>query len=121
MLFRSVDYAMLMGTRFREEIRRGRTKDEAIKIAADESDRSIFQSAAVFFLATFGVYVTCDISIIKSICALLARGSLISAIVIIVCLPSVLNLCEGLINKTSIGWREDKRLFNKKSRKEEVK
>lgn len=117
----TVDYAMLMGTRFREEIRRGKTKDEAIKIAADESDRSIFQSAAVFFLATFGVYVTCDISIIKSICALLARGSLISAIIIIVCLPSVLNLCEGLINKTSIGWREDKRLFNKKSRKEEVK
>ena len=117
----TVDYAMLMATRFREEIRRGRPKSEAIKIAADESDRSIFQSAAVFFLATFGVYVTCDISIIKSICALLARGSLISAIVIIVCLPSVLSLCEGLINKTSVGWRDGKRLFNKKSRKEEVK
>ncbi|MGN0463100.1 MAG: RND family transporter, partial [Acutalibacteraceae bacterium] len=117
----TVDYAMLMGTRFREELRRGLPKDEAIRIAADESDRSIFQSASVFFLATFGVYVTCDISIIKSICALLARGALISAIVIIVCLPPVLNVCETLINKTSIGWRDGKRLINKKPRKEEVK
>lgn len=121
----TVDYAMLMATRFREEIRRGRDKKEAIKIAADESDRSIFQSAAVFFLATFGVYVTCDISIIKSICALLARGSLISAIIIVVCLPPVLEICEGFINKTSFGWRDGSKKFFKnkfrKAGKEEVK
>ena len=101
----TVDYAMLMGTRFKEELQRGRDKYEAIRIAADESDRSIFQSASVFFLATFGVYVSCNISIIRSICALLARGSLISAAVIILCLPSVLVLCEGVINKTSLHWR----------------
>ena len=82
---------------------------EAIRIAADESDRSIFQSASVFFLATFGVYVSCDISIIRSICALLARGALISAAVIMICLPPVLVLCEGLINKTSVGWRTAKK------------
>ena len=101
----TVDYAMLMGTRFKEELQRGRDKYEAIRIAADESDRSIFQSASVFFLATFGVYVSCNISIIRSICALLARGSLISAAVIVLCLPSVLVLCEGVINKTSLHWR----------------
>ncbi len=108
----TVDYAMLMGTRFKEELQRGRDKYEAIRIAADESDRSIFQSASVFFLATFGVYVSCNISIIRSICALLARGSLISATVIILCLPSVLVLCEGVINKTSLHWR------NSQSKKE---
>ena len=108
----TVDYAMLMGTRFKEELQRGRDKYEAIRIAADESDRSIFQSASVFFLATFGVYVSCNISIIRSICALLARGSLISAAVIILCLPSVLVLCEGVINKTSLHWR------NSQSKKE---
>lgn len=108
----TVDYAMLMGTRFKEELQRGRDKFEAIRIAADESDRSIFQSASVFFLATFGVYVSCNISIIRSICALLARGSLISAAVIILCLPSVLVLCEGVINKTSLHWR------NSQSKKE---
>ena len=108
----TVDYAMLMGTRFKEELQRGRDKYDAIRIAADESDRSIFQSASVFFLATFGVYVSCNISIIRSICALLARGSLISAAVIILCLPSVLVLCEGVINKTSLHWR------NSQSKKE---
>ena len=108
----TVDYAMLMGTRFKEELQSGRDKYEAIRIAADESDRSIFQSASVFFLATFGVYVSCNISIIRSICALLARGSLISAAVIILCLPSVLVLCEGVINKTSLHWR------NSQSKKE---
>lgn len=108
----TVDYAMLMGTRFKEELQRSRDKYEAIRIAADESDRSIFQSASVFFLATFGVYVSCNISIIRSICALLARGSLISAAVIILCLPSVLVLCEGVINKTSLHWR------NSQSKKE---
>lgn len=104
----TIDYAMLMGTRFKEELQRGRTKAEAIKITADESDRSIFQSALVFFLATFGVYLSCDIEIIKSICALLARGAIISAIVIIVFLPPVLEICEGLINKTSLSWRSAK-------------
>ncbi len=102
----TVDYSLLMATRFKEELGRGRPKDEAIKITADESARSICQSAAVFFVATFGVYLTCDISIVKSICMMLARGSLISALVIICCLPSVLYLLEGLINKTSIGWRK---------------
>ena len=105
----TVDYAMLMGTRFKEELQNGRDKAEALRIAADESDRSIFQSASVFFLATFGVYVSCDISIIRSICALLARGALISAAVIMICLPPVLVLCEGLINKTSVGWRTAKK------------
>ena len=108
----TVDYSLLMATRFREELSRGRTKEEAVKITADESSRSVFQSAAVFFVATFGVYLTCDISIVKSICLMLARGSLISAAVIICCLPSVLCLCEGIIRKTTFGWRSGGKAVN---------
>ena len=105
----TVDYSLLMATRFKEELQRGRTKAEAIRITADECSKSIFQSAAVFFVATFGVYLTCDISIVKSICLMLARGSLISAVIIICFLPSVLSLLEGLINKTTVGWRVPKK------------
>jgi predicted RND superfamily exporter protein len=74
----TVDYAILMTTRFREELRKCGDKLKAIKIAAKESSRSIFQSALVFFSATFGVYCICDIDIVKGVCLMLARGSVIS-------------------------------------------
>ncbi|MBQ7549185.1 MAG: MMPL family transporter, partial [Clostridia bacterium] len=68
----TVDYAILMSTRFREEIRKGKSRKEAVIDAANASDRSIFQSAMVFFAATFGVFIICDISIVKEICLMLA-------------------------------------------------
>lgn len=110
----TVDYAILMTTRFREELWRTGDKFTAIKIAARESSRSIFQSALVFFCATFGVYCICDIDIVKGVCLLLARGSVISALVIMLMLPGILVLCEGIINKTSIGWRAP---YKKRERK----
>lgn len=97
----TVDYAILLTTRFREEMRNGRNKLDAIKIAANASDRSIFQSALVFFGATFGVFLTCDIKIVKEVCLLLARGSLISAGVIVFMLTPLLLVLEGLIEKTT--------------------
>lgn len=97
----TVDYAILLTTRFREEIRNGHNKLDAIKIAANASDRSIFQSALVFFGATFGVFLTCDIKIVKEVCLLLARGSLISAGVIVFMLTPLLLVLEGLIEKTT--------------------
>ncbi len=100
----TVDYAILMTTRFREELRLGRDKKTAILNAAGASCQSIFQSALVFFSATFGVYLICDIAMVKGICAMLARGSVISALVIMLILPAVLYLCEGLIRKTSYHW-----------------
>ena len=100
----TVDYAILMTTRFREELRLGKDKKTAILQAAKTSSQSIFQSALVFFSATFGVYLICDIAMVKSICSMLARGSVISALVIIVILPAVLYLSEGLIRKTTWGW-----------------
>ena len=97
----TVDYAILLMTRFREEMRNGQNKLDAIKIAANASDRSIFQSALVFFGATFGVFLTCDIKIVKEVCLLLARGSLISAGVIVFMLTPLLLVLEGLIEKTT--------------------
>ena len=113
----TVDYAILMTTRFREELRKCGDKLKAIKIAAKESSRSIFQSALVFFSATFGVYCICDIDIVKGVCLMLARGSVISALVIMVMLPGILAICEGAINKTSIGWRVPRVKKERKSRK----
>lgn len=112
----TVDYAILLTTRFREEIQLGRPKKDAILNAMDAAERSILQSASVFFAATFGVYMICDISLIKGICALLARGSVISALVIIFFFSPILYLCEGVINKTTYGWRENQ-TFNFKRHK----
>lgn len=101
----TVDYAILMTTRFREEIQSGKDKKTAIHDAAASSCTSIFQSALVFFSATIGVYFICDIKMIKEICELLARGSFISAIMIMLVLPPVLYILEGAINKTTYKWR----------------
>lgn len=101
----TVDYAILMTTRFREEIQSGKDKKTAIHDATASSCTSIFQSALVFFSATIGVYFICDIKMIKEICELLARGSFISAIMIMLVLPPVLYILEGVINKTTYKWR----------------
>lgn len=101
----TVDYAILMTTRFREEIQSGKDKKTAIHDAAASSCTSIFQSALVFFSATIGVYFICDIKMIKEICELLARGSFISAIMIMLVLSPVLYILEGVINKTTYKWR----------------
>lgn len=104
----TVDYAILLTTRFKEELNRNNGKKQAILNAMTAAQISILQSATVFFVATFGVYLICDISIIKGICALLARGSVISALVIILFLAPILCIGEGLISKTSFKWRAKK-------------
>ncbi len=101
----TVDYAILMTTRFREELRNGQDKREAIAIAATAADPAIISSSLVLFCATFGVSVISKIEIIQSICLMLARGAIVSALVSIFILPSVLLASEGLIAKTSRNWR----------------
>lgn len=115
----TVDYAILLTTRFREEMRNGHNKLDAIKIAANASDRSIFQSALVFFGATFGVFLICDIKIVKEVCLLLARGSLISAGVIVFMLTPLLLVLEGVIEKTTYDFLGKK--FKLKMKKKENK
>lgn len=104
----TVDYAILMTTRFCEELQSGKDKRTAIHDAAKSSCTSIFQSALVFFSATIGVYFICDIKMIKEICALLARGSFISAVMIMLVLPPVLYLLEGVISRTTYKWKPQK-------------
>ncbi|MCF0137849.1 MAG: MMPL family transporter [Oscillospiraceae bacterium] len=100
----TVDYAILLTTRFREELAEFPT-EEAIFRAAETAERSIFQSAMVFFVVTFGVYLVCDINIVRGMCILLARGAIISECVIMLFLSPVLCLCEKLIAKTTPTWR----------------
>ena len=100
----TVDYAILLTTRFREELGT-LPKEQAMLKAVKQAQESVIQSAAVFFAATFGVYLVCDIYIVRGMCALLARGAIVSALVIILFLAPVLCICEGAIDKTTKGWR----------------
>lgn len=104
----TVDYAILMTTRYKEELSHTPDRITAMRKAADTADKSIFQSALVFFCATFGVYLLSDIDIVKQICALLARGSIVSALIIVVFLPSLLIVSDKVIEKTTVGWKRNK-------------
>ena len=104
----TVDYAILLATRFREELRGGKDRLEAIQIAGGASDESIITSSLVMFCATLGVGLISEIEIISSICIMLARGALISALVSIFLMPAVLCVCEPLFQKTSLHWRKEK-------------
>ena len=110
----TVDYAILLATRFREELRGGKDRAEAIAAAATASDGSIITSSLVMFCATLGVGIISEIEIISSICTMLARGALISALVSIFLMPSVLCVCEPLLQKTSMGWREERPVKHKR-------
>ena len=101
----TVDYAILLATRFREELQSGKSSVEAVEIAAAASDGSIITSSLVMFCATLGVGLISEIEIISSICVMLARGALISAVMSMFLMPSILCVCEPLIHKTSLHWR----------------
>ncbi|MCQ2483799.1 MAG: MMPL family transporter [Clostridia bacterium] len=100
----TVDYAILLTSRFKEEISLGNSRKKSIRKASVESMRSIFQSALIFFAVTFGVYLVSSITIVKEVCVMLARGSVISALVILFFLTPILYLCEPFIAKTTKGW-----------------
>lgn len=101
----TVDYAILMTSRFQEELRKGLDRKAAIRTAANASDASIITSALVLFCATLGVSFVSSIDLIGAICIMLARGALVSALVSIFLMPAVLCVCEPLFCKTSCRWR----------------
>ena len=101
----TVDYAILMATRFREELQSGKGRMDAVHSASTASDPSIVTSSLVLFCATMGVGTISEIEIISSICMMLARGALISAAVSMLLMPAVLCICEPLFRKTSFHWR----------------
>ena len=100
----TVDYAILMTTRYQKERQRGREKMEAISIAHKTSMPSIISSGLSFFAATFGVACYSQVEMIGSICTLLARGAIISMIVVILVLPAMFMIFDKIICKTSIGF-----------------
>ena len=101
----TVDYAILMTTRYKSERASGKNKREAVNIALATSIPSIIVSGMGLFAATFGVAVYSDIDIISSMCMLMARGAVISMLLVIFILPALLMLCDKLISATTLGMK----------------
>ena len=101
----TVDYAILMTTRYKTERMAGNDKQSSVLTALSTSMNSIITSALGFFAATFGVGLYSDVDLISSICVLMARGALISMVMVLVLLPSLLMLCDKFICKTTGGMR----------------
>lgn len=101
----TIDYAILMTTRYRKERFLGAEKKEAVQTALSTSIKSILVSAFGFFASTFGVGIYSNIDMISSLCTLMARGALISMTVVILVLPSMFMIFDPIICRTSIGFR----------------
>lgn len=101
----TVDYAILMTTRYKQERYEGRGKREAVTNALKVSIPSIIVSAMGLFSATFGVALYSDVDIISSLCDLMARGAIVSMFAVILFLPAMFMLFDKIICVTSIGFR----------------
>ena len=102
----TVDYAILMTTRYKNERRNGCDKKEAVRTALLTSIGSIIVSGMGLFAATFGVAIYSNIDIISSMCMLMARGAIVSMVCVIFILPAVLLLFDGLITHTTLGMKK---------------
>ena len=101
----TVDYAILMTNKYKRGRNHGLEKREAVTGALESSIQSIIVSALSFFAATFGVGMYSDIDMISSLCTLMARGALISMIVVILVLPSMFMIFDKVIINTSMGFK----------------
>lgn len=101
----TVDYAILMTTRYKQERYEGKDKREAVTNALKVSIPSIIVSAMGLFSATFGVALYSDVDIISSLCDLMARGAIVSMFAVILFLPAMFMLFDKVICVTSIGFR----------------
>jgi len=102
----TIDYAILMTTKYLEERKLGHNKKVAVKEALDNSITSIFVSGMCFFGATFGVGLVSKIDMIGTLCTLIARGAIISMIVVVLIVPSILLIFDKLIIKTTLGFKK---------------
>lgn len=105
----TVDYAILMTTRYKAERLNGRGKREAVSAALAASVPSIIVSGTGLFAATFGVAIYSDIDIISSMCMLMARGAVVSVVCVIFILPALLMLCDRIVIATTLGMRKLKK------------
>lgn len=101
----TVDYAILMTTKYRKNRYTGMDKKPAITKALADSTNSVIVSALCFFAATFGVGLYSNIDMISSICILLARGAIISMFVVVFILPSMFMIFDKVICATSAGFK----------------
>jgi predicted RND superfamily exporter protein len=102
----TIDYAILLVTRYREELRHGHDKIEAMKTAVYTSARSIVTSALTLFAATFGVGLISEMSLLKCLCMMIARGAIISMFIILFVMPALFVTFEKLVSKTSLNWEK---------------
>lgn len=101
----TVDYAILMTTRYKAERVSGKSKYEAVSTALATSVPSIIVSGMGLFAATFGVAVYSNIDIVGSMCMLMARGALISVVCVILMLPAFLMLLDGVVRHTTLNMK----------------
>ena len=113
----TIDYAILMTTKYLEEREKGIEKKKAVKTALDSSTQSIFVSAMCFFAATIGVGIISRIDMIGSLCRLISRGALISMLVVILLIPSILIIFDKLIIHTTLLKKEGKKNMKNKMKK----
>ena len=104
----TVDYAILMTTRYQKERMKGKSKKESVAIAHRISMPSIITSGLSFFAATFGVTCYTQVDMIGSICELLSRGAIISVIVVLTVLPAMFLIFDPVICRTTAGYRVKK-------------
>ncbi len=102
----TVDYAILMTTRYKSERKKGADKRTAVNTALTASIPSILVSGLGLFAATFGVAVYSDIDIISSMCMLMARGAIVSMLCVIFFLPALLLLCDRIVCATTLDLRK---------------
>lgn len=104
----TVDYAILMTTRYKKERSLGNDKRTAVTTALETSIPSIIVSAMGLFAATVGVAIYSDVDMIGSLCALMARGAIISALCVILILPAMFMLSDKVIGVTTLGFKSNK-------------
>lgn len=106
----TIDYAILLTTKYLAERKSGKDKKEAVGEALNSSVSSIFVSAMCFFAATFAVFAISKIDMIGSLCLLMSRGAVISMVVVMFVVPSVLLMFDKMIIKTTVGYKKGKSL-----------
>lgn len=109
----TIDYAILLTTKYLAERQNSTSKIAAARNALGDSVQSIFVSAMCFFGATIGVGVFSQIDMIGSVCELIARGAIISMVIVITVVPSLLITFDGIVQKTTLGFNKQRRLHEK--------
>jgi hypothetical protein len=114
----TVDYAILLTSRYEEEMRKTRNRFESIKKAVQESSQSILVSASTMFAATIGMVFLSNVGMIKGLATLISRGAIISFLVVVLLLPALLILGQPIFEWTGFNWPREKRVRKSEKRRD---